>query len=154
MEVSLGQHGCNWWTLCLGSLSETRWSRHAELCKAIVKNSNAVLCCLEAISKNEEENGDTRNEAHSRLKKVTKLETALNAIFWTDILQGFPKTSVALCKPGLDISTAVGLLSSLEGFVSSWRPFFHSFETKAHTLSTPQCYQGEGKRIVFIREKR
>lgn len=55
--------------LVLKSLSQTRWSRHAESCKAVVKNFNAVLCCLEAISKNEEENGDTRNEAQSLLKK-------------------------------------------------------------------------------------
>lgn len=135
--------------LVLKSLSETRWSRHAESCKAILKNFNAVLCCLEAISKNEEENGDTRNEAHSLFKKMTKLETAFMAIFWSEILERFDKTSVALQKPGLDISTAVDLLSSLEGFVNSLRPLFDTFEERARTLSTNQCYQDEGKRIVL-----
>lgn len=75
---------------------------------------------------------------------MTKLETALMAIFGTEILERFDRTSVALQKPGLDISTAV-LLSSLEGFVNSLRPLFDTFEARARTLSINQCYQDEGK---------
>lgn len=139
---STGEH------LVLKSLSQTRWSRHAESCKAIMKNFSAILRCLEHIAKDEEENGDTRNEARSLLKKMAKLETAFMAIFWCEILERFDKTSVALQKPGLDISTAVDLLSSLEGFVDSLRPLFDTFEARARTMSSSQCYQDEGKRIA------
>lgn len=72
-------------------------------------------------------------------------------IFWSEILERFDKTSEALQKPGLDISTAVDLLSSLQGFVNSLRPLFDTFEARAHILSTIQCYQNDDKRIVSRR---
>ncbi|CAN7994746.1 unnamed protein product [Ixodes pacificus] len=137
--------------LVLKSLSEARWSKHAESREAIRKNFKAVQCCLESISKNVEENGDTRNEARSLFKKMAKLETEVMTIFWSEILECFDKTSAALQKPGLDISTAVNLLSSLEGSVNSLRPLFDTFEARARMLSTIQCYQDEGKRIVSRR---
>lgn len=48
-------------------------------------------------------------------------------------------------------STAVNVLSSLEGFVNSLTPLFDTFEARARMLSTIQCYQDEGKRIVSRR---
>lgn len=115
-----------------------------------MKNFSSILRCLGHMAKNEEENSDTRNEACSLpIKKMAKLETAFMAMFWCEILERFDKTSVALQKPGLDISTAVDLLSSLEGFVDSLRPLFDTFEARERTLSSSQCYQDEGKRIAL-----
>ncbi|KAH9372835.1 hypothetical protein HPB48_022775 [Haemaphysalis longicornis] len=89
--------------LVLKSISQTRWSRHALSCNTIMKIFSAILRCLEVVAKNEEENGDTRNEACSPLKKTSTLETAFMVIFWSEILERFDKPSVALQKPGLDI---------------------------------------------------
>ncbi|CAN7940802.1 unnamed protein product [Ixodes pacificus] len=63
------------------------------------------------------------------------------ATLWNDILERFDKTSVVIQRPGLDLSTAVDFLNSLDGFVNSLRPKFEASEERTKALSVEQCYQ-------------
>lgn len=49
------------------------------------------------------------------LKKLSMLGTALTATLRNDILERFEETIVVLQRPGLDLSTAVELLNSVDG---------------------------------------
>lgn len=78
----------------LKSLSVTRWSRHDDSCT--VGSFNRIQNCLCSMMNDENETCDTRIEAQSLLKKLSKLETALMVTPWNDILERFDKTGVVL----------------------------------------------------------
>lgn len=59
----------------------------------------------------------------------------IHSNLWLEILERFDKANVALPKPGLDLSAAVDLLYSSDGFVRSLRPQFQVFEVRAKALS-------------------
>lgn len=138
----------------LKSLSNTRWSRHADSCKQIVANFGCIKTCLHTLAYGEAETCDTRIEAQSLLKKLSKLETAFMATLWLEVLERFDKANVALQKPGLDLSTAVNLMSSLEGFVRSLRSQFQAFEERAKALSVNKSYQCERTRSISTEDNR
>ncbi|XP_042224315.1 uncharacterized protein LOC121868110 [Homarus americanus] len=71
---------------------------------------------------------------------MCKLETAIYAAVWHDILGRVDATSYALQDPKLDLNTAVAMLKSLECFVREKRDCFHVYEKKGREMSETGDY--------------
>jgi len=87
---------------CLGeqkvlkSLSETRWSAHADAINALHNGYNHIFEALLLIAKNTDKSAETRNKAQSIRKKMEKLETIILTETWNDLLGVINKTSLSL----------------------------------------------------------
>ena len=88
-------------------LSETRWSYRADATKAIVYGYREMREDLYDIMTDEENKAVVRNEACNLYEKMDKLETAIYALFWNEILERFNATNYILQDPKIVLSTAV-----------------------------------------------
>lgn len=118
----------------LKSLSQTKWSAHAEATKALRKGHAAVKAALEFIVVNEEEKKVTRHEAKCLASKLEELETAILIIVWDTILQRINKVSQTLQKESCVFSAIVPLYESLIKHVQNVRDNFADYETEAYQL--------------------
>uniref|UniRef100_H3A1C2 HAT C-terminal dimerisation domain-containing protein n=1 Tax=Latimeria chalumnae TaxID=7897 RepID=H3A1C2_LATCH len=145
--------------LTLKSLSDTRWSSHADSTKALCKNYDRIRQALEDLSKNMNQSPDTQLEAASLQSKMEQLEMAFLAQFWDTVLQQLKMTSIQLQKMDINLSTAVHLLRSLESFVAVLRDQFENFEyaTKNTCKAVSQKYQSDlcctRKRKQFVESR-
>ncbi|XP_042213159.1 uncharacterized protein LOC121860170 [Homarus americanus] len=108
-------------------ISTTRWSCRAVAVKAVVQGYLPIREALAKILRDENETSKTCYEANGLHDKMCKLETAIYAVFWHDILGRVDATSHALQDPKLDLNTAVAMLKSLEYFVREKRDCFHVY---------------------------
>lgn len=120
--------------LNLKSLSDTRWSCHAEACKAIVVNYEQILAALKSMYDGEENNVTTIN-AKSLWKKMVKSETGYMSLLWNDIMERSNKTSTELQYPNCDTIKAINLLISLKYYVLSLRYSNEFYEEKITNVS-------------------
>eukprot|EP00102_Acyrthosiphon_pisum_P013328 XP_008182862.1 PREDICTED: zinc finger MYM-type protein 1-like [Acyrthosiphon pisum] len=120
--------------LTLKSLSDTRWSCHAEACKAIVVNYEQILTALKSMYDGEENNVTTL-DAKSLWKKMVKRETAYMSLVWNDIMERSNKTSTILQHSNCDTMKAINLLKSLKCYVLSLRDSNSIYEEKIPNLS-------------------
>ncbi|XDV19134.1 hypothetical protein PO909_024682, partial [Leuciscus waleckii] len=119
----------------LKSLSDTRWSAHAQATKALQQNYSRIQESLQKISNDTTQCLTTRDEARTLYMKMDKLENAILCNMWNNILQRFHKTSTALQGVDLDLCNAVSLVSSLRDYVASLREDFDKFESDAKNMS-------------------
>ncbi|XP_015377175.1 PREDICTED: zinc finger MYM-type protein 1-like [Diuraphis noxia] len=87
----------------LKSLSSTRWSCRNDAIEALAGNYDEIFNTLSDISKDMNENADTRHDANSIKKKLIKLEIAFMTIFWKRVLGRFNATSVYLQRIEIDM---------------------------------------------------
>lgn len=92
--------------LTLKSLSDTRWSCHAEACKAIVVNYEQILIALKSMYDGEE-NNVTTIDAKSLWKKTVKREIGFMSLLWNDIMERSNKTSTELQHSNCDTMKAI-----------------------------------------------
>ncbi|XP_060881736.1 zinc finger MYM-type protein 1-like [Metopolophium dirhodum] len=120
--------------LTLKSLSDTRWSCHAEACKAIVVNYEQILTALKSMYDGKENNVTTL-DAKSLWKKMVKRETAYMSLLWNDIMERSNITSTKLQHSNCDTMKAINLLKSLKCYVLSLRDSNSIYEEKIPNLS-------------------
>ncbi|XP_042236882.1 zinc finger MYM-type protein 1-like [Homarus americanus] len=108
-------------------ISTTRWSCRAVAVKAVVQGYLPIREALAKIARDENETSKTCYEDNGLHDKMCKLETAIYAVFWHDILRRVDATSHAMQDPKLDLNTAVAMLKSLECFVREKRDCFHVY---------------------------
>lgn len=117
-------------------LSETRWSRRADATKAIVHGYEKIKKALaDDVSHDREQEDVVKIEAASLLNKMARLEIALYAEFWNEILERFNATNKLLQDPQMVHSSAVEALKSLRSFVVSKREMSDKYEDAARKLS-------------------
>ena len=117
------------------SLSDTRWSAHANAMKALVLGYEDIRACLDEIAADESVKGDVRCTAEGLSSQMDKLETCFFTEFWNFILQRFDATSKSLQQSSLDLNSAVKLLRSLSAFIQTLRTRFESFTVSGGELS-------------------
>ena len=115
------------------SLSDTRWSAHANAMKALVLGYEDIKACLDEIAADESVKGDVRCTGLS--SQMDKLETGFFTEFWNCILQRFDATSKSLQQSSLDLNSAVKLLRSLSAFIQTLRTRLESFTVSGGELS-------------------
>lgn len=128
-------------TYSLKKLSDTRWSCRADATKALTHGYKFIIEALLEISENTEEKNIVRGEASDLLRKMTRLETAIYAVFWDDMLQRFDGVSQELQSTSINFNTAVNLLKSLQLFVISKRDKFDEYEAAGKELSDTDEYE-------------
>jgi len=135
----------------LKRVSTTRWSCRSDAVKALVHGYHPILEALAAISKNENETPKARSEANGLYDTMCRLETAIYAAFWYDILARINATSQILQDPKLDLNTAVAALKSLHSFVNEKRETFHDYEKKGKEISGTNDYVKTRERSRSVR---
>lgn len=141
--------------LVLKSLSDTRWSCHAESCQALAHNYIQIIKSLKFISENNSENGDSKRDAKLLLKQIFKKETAYLTFFWKDILDRSNKTSLHLQDSSCDPLNALNLLMSLQRYISNLRNTSAVYEKKVIELGPEinSLYHDEERRLRRISTK-
>ncbi|XP_042222750.1 uncharacterized protein LOC121867057 [Homarus americanus] len=129
----------------------TRWSCQAVAVKTVVQGYPPIREALAKIARCENETSKTCYEANGLHDKMCKLETAIYAVFWHDILGRVDATSHALQDPKLDLNTAVAMLKSLECFVREKRDCFHVYEKKGREMSETGDYSQTRKHQRNVR---
>ena len=134
----------------LKSLSETRWSAHAQATKALCRNYANIQDSLKSIADNTNQNPAVRKEALTLHKKMDKLEIAFLCNMWNCILQRFMTTSEALQAVNLDLCNAVDMVRSLRGYVAGLHDNFDVFEAEAKKMSptVSTLYKGDTQRTI------
>ncbi|XP_042209606.1 zinc finger MYM-type protein 1-like [Homarus americanus] len=132
-------------------ISTTRWSCRAVEVKAVVQGYLPIREALAKIARDENETSKTCYKANGLHDKMCKLETAIYAVLWHDILGRDDATSHALQDPKLDLNTAVAMLKSLECFVREKRDCFHVYEKKGREMSETGDYSQTRKRQRNVR---
>ena len=125
----------------LKRLSDTRWSCRADAAKALFVGYLPIIEALRSICDNGEEKDIVRNEARGLLRTMYRLETAVYAKFWYEILERFNATNKDLQSPQMTLNTAVKSLEALKSFVSSKRDKFDEYETAGQQLSKTETYE-------------
>lgn len=130
----------------LKTLSDTRWSVHAEATKALCLNYANIQESLRKIADDANQQLTPRDEASLLCKKMDKLEIAFLCNMWNTILQRFYKTSTTLQTVDLDLSVAVNLIRSLKDFVAELRNQFDTFEAKQMSPTVSAVYKSDSQR--------
>ncbi len=120
----------------LKSLSNTRWSAHAQATSTLCLNYDNIFQSLQTIADDYHQNLTTRNEATSLSRQMEKLEIAILCCVWNTVLQRVQKTSTQLQMVALDLSNAVALVGSLRDFIADLRDQFERFESTAKNMSS------------------
>lgn len=133
----------------LKSLSQTRWSAHANAINALQNGYLNISEALSFIASDINQPGDTRNEAQSLVKKMEKFETALLTEIWNDILGIMNKTSLSLQNSTMTMDVVTKLYESLISYVNNARNNFDHYETAAKEKNPGADYKDkfERKRI-------
>ncbi|GCB74070.1 hypothetical protein scyTo_0003155 [Scyliorhinus torazame] len=105
----------------LKSLSVTRWSAHYEAVRAIKNGYMGILQTLKHILEDSEVKPEYKRDTRNLYHKLVKLEYAILAVVWEEVLERFNKTSKKLQTPGFDVFEGYLLLSSLLLFVKELR---------------------------------
>ncbi|XP_066965706.1 zinc finger MYM-type protein 1-like [Macrobrachium rosenbergii] len=121
-------------------LNETRWSCRADATKAIVHGYREMREALYNITTDKENKAVARNEACNLYEKMGKLEIAIYATFWNDILERFNATNHILLDPKVVLSTAVKALKSLKTFIETKREKYEEYEAAGIRLSGTEEY--------------
>ncbi|XP_066969168.1 52 kDa repressor of the inhibitor of the protein kinase-like [Macrobrachium rosenbergii] len=121
-------------------LNETRWSCRADATKAIVHGYREMREALYDIMTDEENKAVARNEACNLYEKMGKLEIAIYATFWNDILERFNATNHILQDPKMVLSAAVKALKSLKTFIETKREKYEEYEAAGIRLSGTEEY--------------
>ncbi|XP_066947126.1 uncharacterized protein [Macrobrachium rosenbergii] len=121
-------------------LNETRWSCRADATNAIVHGYREMREVLYDIMTDEENKAVARNEACNLYEKMSKLEIAIYATFWNDILERFSATNHILQDPKMALSTAVKALKSLKTFIETKREKYEEYEAAGIRLSGTEEY--------------
>lgn len=139
------------------SLSETRWSARADALNALQSGYNNVYEALTSIGYNNDQPGETRNEARSLLKKMDKLETVLLTEIWNDLLGVINKTNTSLQNDTMTMDVATKLFASLAEYIRSARNNFNQYESAAKEIhanadykDTSQTQRVRSTRITFL----
>ncbi|XP_042230518.1 uncharacterized protein LOC121871963 [Homarus americanus] len=132
-------------------ISTTRWSCRAAAVKAVVQGYLPIREALAKIARDENETSKPCYEANGLHDKMCKLETAIYAVFWHDILGRVDATNHALQDPKLNLNTAVAMLKSLECFALEKRDCFHVYEKKGREMSETGDYSQTRKRQRNVR---
>lgn len=119
----------------LKSLSETRWSAHAQAVHALYINYENIHGTLKTIAEDENQNITTRSEAETLHNQMDNLEVAFLTVLWDTILRRCNNVSEYLQKVEMDLSQAHELITSLRDFISGLRDQFDMFEGRAKELS-------------------
>jgi len=133
----------------LKDLSETRWSAREDACRSLNKNWDLVIGVLKTIILDDtSQKPTTRCEAKRLLQKLNRLECALMAVFWGDVLEILNKTSKKLQSVSIDLITVVQLYDSIIYYVKSARSRnrFMDYESSAKDLSGLSDYKDNEKR--------
>lgn len=128
------------------SLSQTRWSANAEAVYALCHSYENICTALGEIQDNEHEKADTRETARNLNNSLHLLETGILCEMWNDILQPFNKCSIELQSSHIDITTAVGLLKSLQTVIQTTRGNFDAYEQKGATKTNNHDYKSSESR--------
>ena len=104
----------------LKSLSDTRWSAHSDVTKALCLNYASIQLSLRLLAADTRQTLTTQNEAKTLIKKMYKLEIVFFFFpnMWNVILLRFSKVSAALQAIDLDRFNAAGLVWPLREYVA------------------------------------
>jgi hypothetical protein len=113
----------------------------------LVKGYNEINDALVEIADDEEEKGETREEARGLALKMNQLETGILAALWHHILHRFHANSQALQSADQDLNSAVAIYESLMDFIGTQRAKSQEFVAEGRKLSQCDQYVGEEKRV-------
>ncbi|CAG9790403.1 unnamed protein product [Diatraea saccharalis] len=134
----------------LKSLSETRWSADAKAINALRNGYLNISEALSSIASDNSQQGDTRIEAQSLVKKMEKLETVLLTEIWNDILEIMNKTSLSLQNSTMTMDVVTKLYKSLISYVNNARNNFNQYETAAKEKNPDADYKDKFERRGFV----
>ena len=123
------------------SLSQTRWSAHADATNALACSYEEIRQTLKTIEQNENEKPKTKSKAVGLMKKMLQLEYGILTELWATILERFNRTSISLQNPSMDLNSAVHLFKSLKMWVLSLRDQFDEMEIKGKEKSDNPQYK-------------
>ena len=132
--------------LTLKSLSTTRWSAREQACRSLITNWVSMSKALKSISENKNEKSVIRSEAEGIQQRLSSQEMAFMASVWDTILECFNAVSTKLQAEEVDISTVVGLYTSLVAFLDEMGKSFKVYrklgeeklESSQQVLQIPQ----------------
>ncbi|CAG4963065.1 unnamed protein product [Parnassius apollo] len=117
------------------SLSATRWSARADAIIALFTGHTDITKALDDLSKDDTQSNETRLEAKTILKQITKFENVFITVVWHEILTRINDTSKNLQKENMDLYIACSLLNSLELYLLDIRDKFDEFLEKAKSFT-------------------
>lgn len=118
----------------LKSLSNTRWSAHADSVKSIHQNYDKLMEALLTINENESFETKARAEAGNLLSKMETFEFALQTIMWGQILQRINAVSKSLQNASITLDTCSKLYSSLGDYFFELNKKFDFIEQEAKSV--------------------
>lgn len=138
------------------SLSNTRWSAHADSVKSIHQNYNKLMEALLTINESESFETKARAEAGNLLSKMETFEFALQTIMWDQILQRMNAVSKSLQSATITLDTCSELYSSLGDYLLGLTETFDLIEQDAKLLlpDTDYLEKRRRKRKVLSGENR
>ena len=140
----------------LKSLSNTRWSAHADSVKSIQQNYDKLMEALLTINESESFETKARAEAGNLLSKMETFEFALQIIMWDQILQRMNAVSKSLQSATITLDTCSELYSSLGDYLLGLTEKFDLIEQDAKLLLPDTGYleKRRRKRKVLSGENR
>lgn len=129
--------------LTLKTLSTTRWSSRDDACRSLLQSWNEIINTLQNIENDDTEKGISRSEAKGLRKRLQPLETAIMAVFWGSVMNRINSTSKTIQSVDMDISTIVGLYTSLIDYLHVIRDNFNDFEETAKVLTDADYEENE-----------
>ncbi|CAK1592716.1 unnamed protein product [Parnassius mnemosyne] len=117
------------------SLSATRWSARADAIIALFTGHTDITKALDDLSKDDTQSNETRLEAKTILKQITKFENVFINVVWHEILTRINDTSKNLQKENMDLYIACSLLNSLELYLLDIRDKFDEILEKAKSFT-------------------
>ena len=125
--------------------SDTQWSTRADATEAVVRGFKQFQSALQEIATNDNQTGDTRNQANAFAKQMNSKEVAFICELCNDILQRFNKRSILLQSSSIELTTTASLMKSLDQFVTECREKFDSYDVKAFDGSGNKFYKFESE---------
>ena len=94
--------------------SNTRWYAGADATETVFRGYKQFCsACLE-IATDDDQTGDTRNQANGLAKQMNTKEVAFICEPWNDQLQRFNKCSILLQISSFELTTTVSFMKSLD----------------------------------------
>ena len=121
--------------LTLKTLSDTRWSSHAEAVKAVKLSYDNILNLLDQIISETEDN-KIKSEAKCLYKIMIKKEIAFLTLLWHDILNRANVTSIKLQSSNTNLGDGINLMKSLGVYIKSLRSEFENYNEATRVLSS------------------
>ncbi|XP_063810584.1 zinc finger MYM-type protein 1-like [Pseudophryne corroboree] len=105
----------------LRSQSKTRWSAKMEAVEAVYKHLDKVMKALEELGTNPLSSPETKSEANSLLKHISKFEFIIITCFWYGILRKIDRVSQYLQRDDVTVDKAVRNIRGLINLIQSAR---------------------------------